>query len=1111
MKDLLKSKEKLIEELQELRLENNSLKVLYEKDNTELNKSKDALIENNSRLSLALQGGNMAWWEMNIETGSVSFDKHKVEMLGYSPENFKHYTDFTKLVHPDDYNRIMDAMSGHFKGKYKNYEAEYRILTKSGVYIWFYDYGSVVKKDPNGKPLICSGFVYDISERKENEEKILFINKALESTSDAIEILDAQGQPYYQNKAFSKLFEYETVEETASVGGGGALINDPEVGAKMIREILNGKFQSGEIDMKTKSGRVFPSYKRSDVIKDSHGKILGAIAINTDISEHKQSMEVLRKSEQMLQTVLDNFPGIVFWKDRESNYMGCNQSFATGAGLLSPFEIEGKTDYDMPWGLLEGENYRMDDIEVMVNGKGKLHIIEMQHQLNDTVIWLDTSKFPLRDSHGQVVGVIGVSTDISKLKIAGLELILANKSLALQYEETGKRAAELAIANKELIFQNQEKEKRKAELEIRVEERTKQLADTNRNLYNEIEEKKKTEEQLIIQSTALNAVANAIVITDISGNIQWINKAFTVLTGYSWEEVLGKSPRALNSGKQEPDFYKELWDTILDGKVWYGELINKRKDGSLYDEEMTITPLKDESGGIVRFIAVKNDISDRKKTEEEFKKAKKEAEDANKMKSEFLANMSHEIRTPLNSIVGFSNILKDKLIGHSLYTEYLDNIMLSSTMLLNLINDILDLSKVEAGKTVIDYHPVNLKNIVTEIKTVFQMKTVEKGVSLIINLSDDIPECLITDERYLRQILFNLIGNALKFTHQGSVEVQISIIEKGRNSSKVDMKFIIKDTGIGIQEKDLTSIFEPFIQASKKDRNRYGGTGLGLSITKRLVELLGGTISVESEIDKGSVFSFFLFNVEMCSIQGANQNATENHTQSKIKFKNPVLLLTEDILSNRQVINGYLEKYNITIIEAENGEESLKAIRIQRPDLILMDMQMPVMDGYTAINIIKSDDTLKNIPLIALSASGMKEQKDNIRLIADDFLLKPIYKDVLIAKLMKYLPYEKLSTEQKQPESLLNEEANDGENTNNFTPDIKAEIIQSFMPSILNQMNTLNIDELLGLVEKMEKYNTKLQNNEITKYCSLLYGFIQSFNISKINSTMKQLSSFINK
>ena len=490
MNDLFKTKKTLLKQLQELRQENNSLKALHEKVDRH-NLSDEALIETNSRLSLALKGGNMAWWEMNVKTGSVTFDKLKVEMLGYSPDDFNHYTDFTKLVHPDDYNRIMDAMSGHFEGKYKNYEAEYRIMTQSGAYIWFYDYGSVVKKDLDGKPLICTGFVYNITERKKTEEKVLFISKALESTTDAIGMLDAQGQPYYHNKAFSDLFGYRSAEEVTAAGGGSALFNDHVVGEKMFGEILNGKFKSGELDMVTKNGRVFTTFVRTDIIKDSQGKVLGAIAIITDITELKRSKEVLRKSDQMLQTVLSNFPGIVFWKDRESNYMGCNQSFATRMGLISPAEIAGKTDYDMPWGATDINKYRADDMEVLENGKEKLHIIEMLHQADGETIWLDTSKFALRDSLGQVVGVIGISTDISRLKLAGLELILANKSLALQYEETGKRADELAVANKGLTIQNTENEKLKDELEIRVKERTGQLAETNLNLQKEIEKRKR--------------------------------------------------------------------------------------------------------------------------------------------------------------------------------------------------------------------------------------------------------------------------------------------------------------------------------------------------------------------------------------------------------------------------------------------------------------------------------------------------------------------------------------------------------------------------------------------------------------------------------------------
>jgi len=211
------------------------------------------------------------------------------------------------------------------------------------------------------------------------------------------------------------------------------------------------------------------------------------------------------------------------------------------------------------------------------------------------------------------------------------------------------------------------------------------------------------------------------------------------------------------------------------------------------------------------------------------------------------------------------------------------------------------------------------------------------------------------------------------------------------------------------------------------------------------------------------------------------------------------------------VIKGYLENLNILIIEAENGEECIQAMNIQRPDLILMDMEMPVMDGYTAINIIKSDESLKNIPLIALSASGMKEQKNKMRLIADDILIKPIYKEALIAILMKYLPYEESFTDQKLPDPLLNNEQKKVISTNHLSPGVKAEFIQSFMHSILKQLKTLNIDELIGLVEKMEEYNKMHQNNEVSEFCSQLSGYIQSFNILKINSTLKQLSSFINK
>ncbi|MFZ4523788.1 MAG: PAS domain S-box protein, partial [Bacteroidales bacterium] len=446
-----KTNEQLHQELLELQRSYNSLEELYAKGVSMQKDAHDEMLKTNLKLTLALQGGNMAWWEMDVPTGNVTFDKHKVEMLGYLPEKFTHYSHFTALVHPDDSKRLMNAMKGHLEGTLDKYEAEYRILASSGEYVWFSDYGSVVKKDAKGIPLICAGFVFNISDRKKAEKSQLKIMKALDSTSDSIGISDSQGRHIYQNKALSDLFGYETVEETEAAGGGRARIKDPAVAKQLFKTILNGKSWSGELEMVTKSGRVFPAFERADAITDKEGNRIGIIGIITDLTERRQTEEKFRKSENMLQTVLDNFPGVVFWKDRQSNYLGCNQSFAIGAGLKRPAEIIGKTDLELPWALTEAINYIKDDVAVMESDKGRLHIIETQHQSNGQVTWFNTSKFPLRDSSGQVIGVIGVSNDISMLKMAEQELINKNKELVVQNEEKAIRAEELMNAISKII------------------------------------------------------------------------------------------------------------------------------------------------------------------------------------------------------------------------------------------------------------------------------------------------------------------------------------------------------------------------------------------------------------------------------------------------------------------------------------------------------------------------------------------------------------------------------------------------------------------------------------------------------------------------------------
>ena len=372
------------------------------------------------------------------------------------------------------------------------------------------------------------------------------------------------------------------------------------------------------------------------------------------------------------------------------------------------------------------------------------------------------------------------------------------------------------------------------------------------------------------------------------------------------------------------------------------------------------------------------------------------------------------------------------------------------------------------------------------------------------------PASIITDEKFLRQILFNLIGNAVKFTHTGSVDIVVFIIPKTKINSKIDISFTIKDSGIGIPANQLINIFEPFTQVAHKINNKYGGTGLGLSITRRLTELLGGTIAAVSEFGKGSVFTVSLFNIEIGALNTFDDANIDKSYLKNIWFNKPRLLMAEDVLSNRQVVKGYLEQYNITIIETENGEECINSARRNRPDIILMDMQMPVMDGYTAINILKSDNELKNIPIIVLTASGMKQEKDKLGSIADDFLLKPIFKYDLLELLVKYLPYEIVGPENEADTrnfkvltpSIIHEQ---------LSKEVKFDLVQKFMPTITKLQRSLNFDELIVFGKELEKFVSEQSMSQIEEYNTQLNDSIATYNVDKINITLKQLSLYIDK
>jgi PAS domain S-box-containing protein len=662
--------------------------------------------------------------------------------------------------------------------------------------------------------------------------------------------------------------------------------------------------------------------------------------------------------EAMLQLVLDHIPQRIFWKDTNFKYLGCNKPFAIDAGLNEPSEIIGMDDFELSWEKT-ANLYRSDDTFVMQTKQSKLKYQEPLDKPDGSMMWVETNKLPLLDKNGNVIGLLGTYEDITDHKLFEQKISKQSEEIQQKNRELRKHITELKKATS-LIIQSQKKLNKAQEI-------------SNSG------------------SWSWDPETNIIEFSENGCRLLGLDKSQFKLeieklkSFIHPDDLIEFISRIKKSLENDIPFDFELRIIKPDKSQWYAHAV-----GSL---------LRNIKGDLKTIEGQFSDITLRKQSEMELINAKERAEESDRLKSAFLANMSHEIRTPMNAIIGFTQLLADPNIASNKKEEFIKIITHNGQTLIRLIDDIIDIARIEAGQLNINIAECHLNVLLPELQKQFLeiLQTVgKKNIDIILDIPSEKIICY-TDAFRLRQVLSNLIDNAIKFTNEGYIEIGL------RKTDDNKLLFFVRDTGIGIPEDKRKLVFDRFRQLEEADTRSYGGTGLGLTISQNLVRMLNGEIHVDSKPGEGSTF-YFALPLPILEIDNEFESVQkEDLFDYKNVWKDKIFLVAEDDKYNFRIIEELLRITNVTVIHVWNGKEVIEELRKNNKfDLILMDIRMPVMNGLIATQEIRK--TFPDITIIAQTAYANEEDKHFcIAAGCNDYVSKPIDKNQLLNTIRKYL------------------------------------------------------------------------------------------------------------